>query len=398
MPASHRAPAEPRHGWVWGPAGRDLELARAISDLTTGGYWGSAREVLAVTRTDFDRRAHCSNVLSAVLVLRNLSAAVETWIRDEPDNPDARLLHARVAVREAINDAKHGGAREVQLLANATKLCRTAAEYHPADPTPWVALLALGEVGPSVPELLEPAAPAPDGLQAHGPWGLLAQITERDPYNREAFHRLIPCIRALSAPGVGGGEDLGDLDGPYPVPGQGAAQEVALEQRALAKAQAAVAVWAADRAPEGSPLKLLKLLHAPDADPNPNRAEAMRLANYLHSNGPQAPVAQYLRERVAVIRESWRLSLNALAVQLSEAWFSPGADPPYMPPSDASLLADYLHRAGAESVALRTAARNVLAWMIPYATTEPWARRGRPAEVLRSVCLECGFGRWELPD
>jgi hypothetical protein len=45
-----------------GPAGLATELALAISDLTTGGFVGSARELLGASRAAqaWDRRAQCT--------------------------------------------------------------------------------------------------------------------------------------------------------------------------------------------------------------------------------------------------------------------------------------------------------------------------------------------------
>ncbi|HEX4791653.1 MAG TPA: hypothetical protein VH372_24525 [Actinospica sp.] len=375
LKANARAP-RPAPAWIWGPAGRDTQLARAISDLTVGEFLGSTRELLSCARDadQHDRRAYCTSVLAAVIVRRRLSCD-ERWLADEPESPDALLLHARVLAVRAIHASRARAKYAAEMAAQAAEACRDAARAASADPTPWVALLSLGECGPHLPEL-RPSAPAPDGLPVLGPWGVLAEILERAPFSREAIHRLIPCCRAAppaAATGTPIAEAVGSTD----------AQDAA--------ARALVAVWAADRAPSGSPLKLLRLMHSPERDPSPDPAEEIRLTNYLGSNG-QSSREEYLRDRIPAIEERWRLALRVGAANLSAAWFAGGAEPPYMPLSDISFLAHYLYRVGEHR-----AARLALEWMIPHATVEPWQHEGDPAEVLAEVCRECRIPPDRLP-
>lgn len=372
--------------WVWGPAGRDIELARAISDLTTGGYFGSTRELLAAVRGHYDRRAYCSGVLAALIARRRLPCAGQ-WLVDEPTNPDALLLHARVLIVQAIHAYRAEVAGAAVVAARAVQACRDAAVAAPEDPTPWATLLSLGGFDPYHRELwpvpgeldrdsLCPVPPTSREKAIYGPWWLLGEIVRRDPFNREAFHRVLPCCASP------------------PWTAKTLAPELAAWEPATADddtAQARMAVWAADHVPDGSPLKLLRLMYSPHRDPFPNDAEQMRLANHVRSNGEGSRTA-YLHERIPAIEERWRIALRLEAVALAQRWFSGNAGPPYMPLPDVSFLADYLHRAGE----LRSA-RRVLEWMIPHATAEPWRRDGEPGHVLTKVCLDCGISPSRLP-
>ena len=359
--------------WVWGPAGRDTELARAISDLTTGGFLGSTRDLLASVRRQDDRRAYCTSVLAAVLVSRRLDSAA-LWLTDEPGDPDALMLHARVLVVRAIHAARGMESHAQALAAHAARACQKAMLAAVGDPTPPVALLHLGETGLDLPGLRFNARTL-DDLPINAPWNLLDEVLKRAPDHREAFHRLIPLCHVFS--------DTAPWRPDGPTPEQ--------RQAANARARAQVAVWAADRAPAGSPLKLLRLWYAAERDPFSDKAEEMRLRNHLHVHG-EASRERYLNDRVPAIEQRWRHALQATAVKLADRWFGGGGDPPYMPLSDISFLANYLYRCGE----LRTA-RLALEWMVPYATAQPWQREGDPGTVLATVCRQCHVNLAYLP-
>jgi hypothetical protein len=362
-------------GWIWGPAGRDLQLARAISDLTTGGYLGSTRELLAAVRdlAEYDRRAYCTSVLAAVIVQRRLHAD-EQWLTDDPKNPDALLLHARVLAVRAIHAARAHKQNTPRLATQATEACHDAALVAEGDPTPWVTLLSLGETNVPLPEL-RLTTDAPDMLQVSGPWTLVGEILCRDPLNREAMHRLIPRCSGLFTAAVWT---------PDSVP-----LESTEEMDATAREQ--VAVWAANRAPADSSLKLLRLMHTPDRDPFGDAAEDMRMSNYLLVHGENSR-EQYLSDRIPAMRDRWHLALRYDAIKLAKAWFENGAHPPYMPLSDVSFLAYYLHQ-----VREFILARLVLEWMIPHATADPWKRDGEPGAVLAKACRDCHIPPSRLP-
>lgn len=53
--------------------------------------------------------------------------------------------------------------------------------------------LALADIGQHLPEH---RVPPPEGLLPTGPWGLLEEVYQRDPYNREAWHRMLQVFYA----------------------------------------------------------------------------------------------------------------------------------------------------------------------------------------------------------
>ena len=242
-----------------------------------------------------------------------------------------------------------------------------------------MALLSLGEGGAHLPELA-PSAAAPGGLSVYGPWRLFAEITKRDEANREGAHRLIACCAAVPAAKTADPEATADLTA-----------MAAADAGADATARAQVAVWAAQGAPAGSPLLLLRLMHAARHDPFPSAAEEMRLRNH-RAQYSDRDLDLYLRDRGEAMEQRWRRASQLGAVKLAETWFADGASPPYMPLSDVSFLAYTLHQMGE----LR-AARLVLEWMIPHATASPWQSRGEAGEVLAAVCTECNVAPWLLP-
>jgi hypothetical protein len=353
----------------FGPAGRDRELARAISDLTTAGYLGSTRELLSAVQGagHWDRRAHYTSVLAAIAVRYGVTSARQ-WAYDEPTNPDAALLYARMLVLEAVHAARKGAASARSMTGNAGLACRSAALLAPEDPTPWVALLRLGEAPFGMPELA-PDSSGPDGLAVSGPWKLFRKIMERDEFNREAFHRLVPLCTAPTKQSAQSASTADGDAGPFDD----------------ARARALTAVWAGDRAPAGSPLKLLRLQYAAERNPFPDPAEVLRRQQYGSKEA-------YLRDRMPGVEARWRQGVRVSAAVLAERWFDGNGQAPYMPLSDVSQLVSYLHAVGEFRPA-----RLALAWMLPHASTEPWRQRGDSAEVLAKVCSDCGISLYSLP-
>ena len=169
--------------FVWNPAGADRGLAQVALDLKAGRFH-EARALIAATRTDFELRAHRSLVLASVAA--GLDVA-ERWLSDEPSNPDALLVYARTAVARALRSADSGDERAGGLAALAQRACLVCADADPADPTPWIGLLALARLGHA-------KVPGPEGVTSPGPWDLLGEARERDPLSREAHHRLLACF------------------------------------------------------------------------------------------------------------------------------------------------------------------------------------------------------------
>lgn len=124
------------------PAGFDDALRTALEDLRAG-RWRSTSELLRNCRTWGVRTAR-SQVLAAAVVAAH-GDAVEAWLQEEP-SADALMMRARVRVQEALG-AHRAGERGVGLLVDrARSACGEAVRYGPADPVPWVCLLALAQL------------------------------------------------------------------------------------------------------------------------------------------------------------------------------------------------------------------------------------------------------------
>ncbi|MFI1163945.1 hypothetical protein ACH4UM_10050 [Streptomyces sp. NPDC020801] len=167
--------------YVWHPAADDRVLASVCVDVRAGRHV-SARDALAETRGDFGLRAHRSLVLASEAADSDLA---ERWLAEEP-TAEAGLMWARVAVLRALRAADARDARTEALERIALSACERASAMDPADPTPWVAKLAMAR-------LHRLRDPAPQGLLTAppGPWLLFAHILSLDPLHREAHHRFL---------------------------------------------------------------------------------------------------------------------------------------------------------------------------------------------------------------
>ncbi|MBB4894960.1 hypothetical protein FHS39_004027 [Streptomyces olivoverticillatus] len=118
-------------GPTFDPVLDDTELA-TVRDALARGRWGEARQLLARTGDDWDRRGH------RLVVLAEGGSSL-AWARDwqlaEPDSPDAALLLACATVFRALQGKDQPDA--------ARALCLTAARMAPRDPTPWLCALIL---------------------------------------------------------------------------------------------------------------------------------------------------------------------------------------------------------------------------------------------------------------
>lgn len=180
---------------VYHPAGHDEELGVALVELQAG-RWRTARDLLLGTGTHWALRTSRTQLL-AVAAAR--SDVVGVWLDEEPDSYDALLMSARVAVERALraNRQRHPQRMEFEIRARNEALL--AARRTPYDPVPWVCLLALAQTDARQRrqehrlKSIEPMLPS-------GPWGLLYEVNRRDPYNREAYHRVLQFILALESP------------------------------------------------------------------------------------------------------------------------------------------------------------------------------------------------------
>ncbi|NJP47198.1 hypothetical protein [Actinacidiphila epipremni] len=178
------------------PAAHDADLRKAVEEVRVG-RWMPMRDLLARTGTAWALRTARSQVLAAAAAR---SHVVRTWLTEEPTNPDALMMRARVDVGRALHAWQSGHESASGLAKRARESAHLAMRAAPPDPVPWVCLLALAQLD------LEQRRPEhhlrpPDRLLPPGPWGLLREVQRRDPFNREGHHRV---LRTLLAQPLGG--------------------------------------------------------------------------------------------------------------------------------------------------------------------------------------------------
>jgi hypothetical protein len=174
-------------GFVWDPAGADRTLAQAVMELKAHRS-GLTRDSLRECRRDYPVRAHRSLVLASAASGTDLA---ESWLEEDPQNSDAKLLYARVAMVRALRSRETGDGREPGLALIAWRAGVTAIEAAPWDPTPWAALIAVSRHRPDVDRASYGRVPPPEGLDALGPWDLLTEAHARQPWHRESYHRML---------------------------------------------------------------------------------------------------------------------------------------------------------------------------------------------------------------
>lgn len=157
---------------VYDPTFGDRALVEARQDMFLG-RWEGARDLLARGLGGWDRRAHHVRLLADAAAGRR---TVDVWQASEPGNPDAAVLRAETEVMRMFAAARTGQSCDVERLERAAGLCRRASEIAPADPYPWVSLLALGRLYPG------------GHVQMHDWW---QEILRRDPCHREAHHQAL---------------------------------------------------------------------------------------------------------------------------------------------------------------------------------------------------------------
>ncbi|WP_030723786.1 hypothetical protein [Streptomyces sp. NRRL S-237] len=298
---------------VYHPAGHDKELRSASQDLRTGRWVSMAR---LLQRTDnWGLWTQRTQVLAAVAAG---SDVVQAWRAEEPNSVAALVMHTRVCVERAVRAHRAGHPRTGELWQEAWSTCREAARISPADPVPWVCLLALALLDEQR-QMAEHRVPPPGPMLPPGPWGILAEVDKRDPHNREAYHRMLQFVYAGT-----------------PGPLSEAANFVH---------------WAAGSAPPGSAVHVLPLY--------------VRVERYRRERGQERALDLHW-----VAEDAVRDALHAL-----ETWFH-HADLPRASPLDLNQLAHALWGA----LQFDEAAR-VFDTIGPYWTTLPWAHRTRdPAD------------------
>ncbi|WP_416968291.1 hypothetical protein [Streptomyces sp. 4F14] len=175
---------------IYHPAGHDDELRMALVEVQAG-HWRGMRDLLRVTGARWRLRTSRTQVL-AVAAAR--SDVVGVWLREEPGCYDAWLMSARVAVERALRARKREHPQALTLEVRARGAVWEALRRGPGDPVGWVCLMALAQLDSGrVRE--EHRVVSGEGFPP-GPWGLLAEADRLDPFNREAYHRVVQFLLA----------------------------------------------------------------------------------------------------------------------------------------------------------------------------------------------------------
>ncbi|MER6179803.1 hypothetical protein [Streptomyces sp. NPDC001652] len=293
---------------AYDPAGHDTALRATLQELRTG-RWMSMRRLLTETTVwwQWTRR---TQVLATAAAGTDV---VRAWLEEEPHSVPATVMHARVCVERALRAHREGHPHTLDLWHEAWRASHTATGAAPPDPVPWVCLLALARLDRERQWAEHRVAP-PGPMLPPGPWGLLAEADKRDPYNREAHHRMLQFLYEHGTSGR------------------------------LAEA-AGYAHWATDTAPPGSALHVLPLY--------------VRVERYRRSGGRDAALDLHW-----VAEDATREAQRALY-----AWFEQTFT------AERSLL-DLNHVAHALWGALQfTDATRVFEALGPYWTPQPWAYR-----------------------
>ncbi|WP_055711543.1 hypothetical protein [Streptomyces torulosus] len=177
------------------PAGYDDDLRLALEDLLLD-RWLSTKTLLANTRS-WALRTSRSQVLAAGAAKGD---AIAAWCAEEPTDANALMMRARVMTHRVLVAHRSKADRHTLLprVSAARAACEDAARRWPADPVPWVCLLALAQldVDPRRWHAVDHWANPPEAMLPRGPWPLLWQVDRRDWPNREAYHRMLQCLQA----------------------------------------------------------------------------------------------------------------------------------------------------------------------------------------------------------
>ncbi|PRH78141.1 hypothetical protein C6N75_16510 [Streptomyces solincola] len=297
---------------VYHPAGHDGALRATVQDLRAGRWLSMAR--LLESTADWAAWTQRTQVLAAVAAGSDL---VEAWRAEQPGSTAALVMHTRVAVERAVRAHRARHSRTQELWHAAWQACGAAAQAAPADPVPWTCLLALAVLDEEQ-AMAEHRVRPPGPMLPPGPWGLLAEADKRDPFNREAYHRMLQFLHTRRTGSRG----------------------------SLSEAVNFVQ-WAAGQAPPGSPLHALPLY--------------TRVERYRREGGKERALDLHW-----VAEDAARDADRALY-----AWFA------HTTPDACSLL-DLNHLAHALWGALRFAdAGAVFTALGPYYTPQPWNCRTR---------------------
>ncbi|GAA2348861.1 hypothetical protein SVIO_102240 [Streptomyces violaceusniger] len=149
---------------------RDDAALRSVVDDAAMGRWEGARDLLAATGADWDRRIFRLQVLAEVGVRLRFA---DTWAKAEPRSHHALALLANVQALRAMIAGRSAGRA---LMEDAWSTCRAALKVWSQDVAPLVVMLALLRTH------------APDRKALSHVW---EEIKQRDPWNREAHHEVV---------------------------------------------------------------------------------------------------------------------------------------------------------------------------------------------------------------
>jgi hypothetical protein len=172
---------------VMHPAGFDNDLRVALEELSAG-RWMAVRTLLARTDTShgWGLWTYRSQVLGASAAG---SDVIEAWESEEP-GPTVTVMRARVAVERALRAYRAEHSTTDALWHEALAACGAAVREAPDNPVPWTCFLALAVIDEEQ-QAAEHRVRAEDPMLPSGPWGLLKRAHALDPYNREAYHRML---------------------------------------------------------------------------------------------------------------------------------------------------------------------------------------------------------------
>ncbi|WP_052230230.1 hypothetical protein [Streptomyces sp. CT34] len=183
---------------VYDPAGSDDDLRVALVELRAG-RWSATRNLLSTTRS-LALRTSRTQVLA---VAAAGSDVMDVWLAEEPDSYDAQVMRARVIVERALRAHRQHHAIVYEFETRGRHAAQMAAYRAPHDPVPWVCLLALAQI--DVRQMRpEHRVPSREPMLPPGPWELLGEVHRRDPFNREAFHRILQALLSRDGPASGG--------------------------------------------------------------------------------------------------------------------------------------------------------------------------------------------------
>ncbi|MFD7709188.1 hypothetical protein [Streptomyces sp. NPDC059786] len=178
-------------------AGRDEALRHAVEDLKLG-QWRAAQELLG------DVSSHGWAVYTVRTQVMGLvaagSRAVDAWCEEEPDDPHALVMRARVLAQRALNAHRAGAGVDAVSAAMHTVwgACADVSARWPACPVPWLCRLSLAQLDSDArfPYAMTHWAASNDPMLPPGPWPLLREVNRRDCGNREAYHLTLAVFKA----------------------------------------------------------------------------------------------------------------------------------------------------------------------------------------------------------